>query len=74
MNTAMWNHPVTARQIRILEEEWGGEDGWFDVMRPMEKTLACGDTGVGAMQEWRKVVEAIQERLSLIDSDKVDGD
>ncbi|KAK7753984.1 hypothetical protein SLS62_004083 [Diatrype stigma] len=23
MNTAMWRHPVTAKQIRVLEKEWG---------------------------------------------------
>ena len=22
MNTAMWNHPITAKQIQILEGEW----------------------------------------------------
>lgn len=28
MNTTMWRHPITGRQIRVLEEEWGstGED------------------------------------------------
>lgn len=23
MNTAMWRHPITGRQIRALEEDWG---------------------------------------------------
>ena len=27
MNTAMWKQPVMARQIRILEEEWGVSGG-----------------------------------------------
>jgi phosphopantothenoylcysteine decarboxylase len=40
MNVAMWLHPVTAQQIRVLEEDWGvkdGEDekGWFEVFRPI---------------------------------------
>jgi phosphopantothenoylcysteine decarboxylase len=49
----MWRHPVTKRSLRVLEEEWGvdadGEDGesvgegWFEVLRPQEKELACGD-------------------------------
>ncbi|KAL2157739.1 hypothetical protein VTH06DRAFT_5222 [Thermothelomyces fergusii] len=61
MNSAMWRHPVTAKQIRVLEEDWGvngGSEpavdnsapshlGWFKVIMPISKTLACGDTGDG---------------------------
>ncbi|EKD16570.1 uncharacterized protein L3040_001312 [Drepanopeziza brunnea f. sp. 'multigermtubi'] len=72
MNTAMWRHPVTGRQVRVLEEEWGvkgedGEDGegWFEVLRPMEKELACGDVGDGAMMDWKDIVAVIEERLKL---------
>lgn len=44
MNVAMWLHPVTTQQIRVLEEDWGvrdevdgtgSEDGWFEVLRPI---------------------------------------
>jgi phosphopantothenoylcysteine decarboxylase len=82
MNTAMWMHPVTGRHLRVLEEEWGvdrarghdGDDeedeaddeGWFEVLRPVEKTLACGDTGGGAMREWTEIVAVIEERLGLV--------
>lgn len=70
MNTAMWRHPVTGRQVRMLEEEWGvkeGEEGggWFEVLRPVEKELACGDVGDGAMRDWREIVEVIRERVKL---------
>ncbi|KAI9054132.1 hypothetical protein LZ554_001303 [Drepanopeziza brunnea f. sp. 'monogermtubi'] len=72
MNTAMWRHPVTGRQVRVLEEEWGvqgedGEDGegWFEVLRPMEKELACGDVGDGAMMDWKDIVAVIEERLKF---------
>jgi phosphopantothenoylcysteine decarboxylase len=68
MNTAMWRHPVTKRQIRVLEEEWGvgeGKEGWFEVLRPMEKELACGDVGDGAMKDWREIVGVVEERLEL---------
>jgi phosphopantothenoylcysteine decarboxylase len=68
MNTAMWSHPVTAKQLRVLEEEWGVErGGWFEVLRPVEKRLACGDTGSGAMRGWEEIVEVIERRLSLVD-------
>lgn len=53
MNVAMWLHPVTAKQIRVLQEEWGvkedGDDanktdplaseGWFEVIKPIEVSL-----------------------------------
>ncbi|KAI1653897.1 flavoprotein [Daldinia decipiens] len=95
MNTAMWRHPVTAKSLRVLEEEWGvhrnsnkaaqvptadeshtAEDqvenadtdddgGWFEVLRPQQKTLACGDVGDGAMMEWNDIVTVIEDRLGL---------
>ncbi|KAI1288530.1 putative flavoprotein [Xylaria venustula] len=95
MNTAMWRHPITAKQLRVLEEEWGVRgttvpqaeirnndtpaspsqepdqpnvdegDGWFEVLRPQRKVLACGDAGDGAMIEWTHIVTAIEERLGL---------
>lgn len=66
MNTAMWHHRVTGTQIGVLEGEWGVEKGgWVEVLRPVEKELACGDVGDGAMRDWREVVEVIEERLKL---------
>ncbi|KAF5564779.1 phosphopantothenoylcysteine decarboxylase [Fusarium napiforme] len=64
MNTCMWNHPITARQLRVLEEEWGGENGWFEVLRPISKNLACGDVGNGAMVSWEDIVAAIDENIN----------
>ncbi|KAK3192787.1 hypothetical protein K4F52_001144 [Lecanicillium sp. MT-2017a] len=79
MNVAMWLHPVTAKQIRVLEEEWGvqeeedrvektdplASEGWFEVVRPIEKSLACGDVGIGGMREWTDVVKIIEQRMGL---------
>ncbi|CAK7224698.1 hypothetical protein SBRCBS47491_005638 [Sporothrix bragantina] len=80
MNTAMWNHPLTARQLATLRDDWGvqttaadeGSDGaeenrgWYEVLLPKTtKSLACGDVGQGAMMEWRDIVEVIRERLNL---------
>jgi phosphopantothenoylcysteine decarboxylase len=42
MNTHMWAHPLTARQI--LEVELIG----YRVIPPIAKRLACGDVGVCA--------------------------
>ncbi|CAK7271963.1 hypothetical protein SEPCBS119000_004876 [Sporothrix epigloea] len=84
MNTAMWNHPLTARQLAMLRDEWGVKAapaasstavecgavpeesrGWYEVLLPASKTLACGDVGQGAMMEWREIVAIIRERLNL---------
>ena len=66
MNTAMWKHPVTKTHVRVLEWDWNiNRDGWVDVLRPQEKSLACGDTGDGAMMEWSKIVGIVEDRLEL---------
>lgn len=71
MNTAMWRHPITKKQINLLEVEWGvsgqgvGEQGWFEVVRPQEKELACGDVGDGAMKDWKEIVKVIEQRLEI---------
>lgn len=67
MNTAMWRHPITKRQLIILEDEWGVDkpEGWIEVLRPKEKALACGDVGDGAMKEWPEIVGVIEERMGL---------
>lgn len=61
MNSMMWAHPLTAKQIRILDEEWG----WFEILPPQVKTLACGDTGLGGMCDWNEIVTVIEKRLAL---------
>ena len=69
MNSS-WLHPITAKQIRVLEEEWGvnglnPDKGWFEVLPPQVKTLACGDVGPGGMCAWQEIVAVIEERLCL---------
>ena len=69
MNTAMWRHPITKKQIQVLEDDWGiskSPDGWVEVLRPIEKTLACGDVGDGAMMEWKQIVSVIEARLHFV--------
>ncbi|KAL9006416.1 MAG: hypothetical protein Q9188_000821 [Gyalolechia gomerana] len=68
MNVAMWLHPITKRQLKILEEDWGVDgsaQGWVEILQPVEKTLACGDSGNGAMKEWIDIVSVIEKRLGL---------
>jgi len=70
MNSCMWDHPITTKQIRLLEEEWGvkgvnPDKGWIEVLRPQVKRLACGDFGQGGMCAWQEIVVVIEERLCL---------
>nr|CAG8485952.1 5430_t:CDS:2 [Entrophospora candida] len=61
MNTHMWNNQFTAQHLSILKKQLN-----FDIIQPISKTLACGDTGVGAMVEVYTIVEYIQNKLLLI--------
>jgi len=61
MNSMMWAHPLTAKQIAILNEEWD----WFEVLPPQVKALACGDIGQGGMCDWNEIVTVIEKRLAL---------
>jgi phosphopantothenoylcysteine decarboxylase len=52
MNTAMWAHPVTATHLAVLAG-WG-----CTLLPPVDKVLACGDRGVGAMALVQDIVAA----------------
>ena len=45
MNTLMYEHPITAKQFRKLQKLN------IIVLKTVEKTLMCGDKGLGAMME-----------------------
>jgi len=63
MNTAMWRHPLTATHLREMHS--GGSFHWFEVLKPVERELACGDTGDGAMRDWSEIVRAIESKMAL---------
>jgi len=46
MNTEMWFHPVVQRNL-----EWIVNLNRYTVIEPIEKRLACGDFGPGALAE-----------------------
>jgi phosphopantothenoylcysteine decarboxylase len=60
MNTAMWTHPVTIQQLSIVKS-WG----FVTVVTPISKKLACGDIGIGAMEETPIIARRIKE-LNLL--------
>lgn len=61
MNTAMWLHPATARHMAVIDA--GALGAVVDVVPPVEKTLACGDTGVGAMAAPADIAAAVDAAL-----------
>ena len=76
MNTLMYSHPLTTEHLRVVEEVIG-----YHVVGPIGKTLACGDIGeedplvhrtalnplegLGAMTEWRDIVQIVVDRFGL---------
>jgi phosphopantothenoylcysteine decarboxylase / phosphopantothenate---cysteine ligase len=54
MNTAMWQHPVTRRNLRWLDEL-----GRYRVVAPSEKRLACGDVGPGGLADLSDILAAL---------------
>lgn len=73
MNTDMWEHPVTKKQLDEISqrhyapvynvEEWSSFPKLkplLSVVEPVEKKLACGVHGVGAMASIETIVEAVK--------------
>jgi len=52
MNTLMWTNPHTTRHLAMLP-------AYYHVVPPVSKTLACKDTGVGAMAAVDDVCRAL---------------
>ncbi|XP_051953497.1 phosphopantothenoylcysteine decarboxylase [Xyrauchen texanus] len=57
MNTAMWQHPITAQQVATLKGF-----GYTEIPC-IAKKLVCGDEGKGAMAEVSTIVDTIIQYL-----------
>uniref|UniRef100_A0A673UTG3 Flavoprotein domain-containing protein n=1 Tax=Suricata suricatta TaxID=37032 RepID=A0A673UTG3_SURSU len=57
MNTAMWEHPITAQQVGLLRAF-----GYMEIPC-VAKKLVCGDEGLGAMAEVGTIVDKVKEVL-----------
>jgi len=63
MNTLMMEHPLTERQLQAVRDfDWQSDSGNKNVVvvNPVEKVLACGDEGTGAMASIEDVVLGIE--------------
>src|SRR4028119_1398309 len=59
MNVRMWQHEATRRNVARLRS-----DG-IAILEPDEGEMACGEYGPGRLPEPERILEAIQERLSV---------
>lgn len=55
MNTEMWHHPVVQRNLG-----WIQEMDRYRIVDPIEKRLACGDTGLGGLADPESILAAIE--------------
>ncbi|TRY87128.1 hypothetical protein DNTS_008188 [Danionella cerebrum] len=58
MNTAMWQHPITAQQVATLKGF-----GYTEIPC-IAKKLVCGDEGKGAMAEVSTIIDAVKQYIS----------
>ncbi|OAJ44913.1 hypothetical protein BDEG_28094 [Batrachochytrium dendrobatidis JEL423] len=59
MNTHMWSHPITSKQLTVLSQELG-----YVIVHPISKQLACGDVGIGAMADVSDIVAVALKTLN----------
>ncbi|MBK5921451.1 bifunctional phosphopantothenoylcysteine decarboxylase/phosphopantothenate synthase [Rhodothalassium salexigens] len=59
MNSFMWQHPATRRNLATLEADGIG------VVAPGVGDLACGETGAGRLAEVADIVAAVARRLDV---------
>ena len=58
MNTQMYEHPITEKQLHYLESELS-----IQILGTETKTLMCNETGSGAMASVDTIVLAIKEHI-----------
>jgi phosphopantothenoylcysteine decarboxylase/phosphopantothenate--cysteine ligase len=58
MNTAMWEHPATQRNLAVL-----AKDARYRFVGPGAGLLACGEVGSGRLSEPEQIVDAAAELL-----------
>ena len=54
-NTYMWQSSITESQIKVVKNLG------IKIIPPISKTLACGDTGVGAMADIKTIIEYLED-------------
>ncbi|KAF9365236.1 hypothetical protein BGX34_010799 [Mortierella sp. NVP85] len=65
MNTNMWNHKFTELHLSTLAKVLN-----YHVIPPISKLLACGDLGIGAMAEYRTIVDEIKKQVEQLNANE----
>ena len=60
MNTAMWTNPITLEHVEKLNVR----SKTLEILYPIEKVLACGDRGQGAMTKVHTIVERVMYHIA----------
>src|SRR5690606_27296086 len=60
MNTYMWVHPATQRNVKQIVKD-GAE-----IIEPRSGMLACGEVGAGRMAEPEEIVEVVLSKLDRV--------
>ncbi len=55
MNTRMWENPLTAKHLQVVKEIYN-----VTVIDPIEKRLADGDEGIGALAEDETIIRTLR--------------
>ncbi|MBI4880729.1 MAG: hypothetical protein HY812_13885 [Planctomycetes bacterium] len=63
MNTSMWQNPLVQQNVARLRGLAAGAR--FRVVEPVEKRLACGETGMGALAPAGEIADAVSALLAL---------
>ena len=58
-NTLMWDSPLTTHHMMFITALG------IEIVYPVSKTLACGDTGVGAMSDIPKIVQKVKDEIGI---------
>ncbi len=61
MNVHMWHHPLTKCHLDKVKQFYR----YTTVLDPIEKKLACGDTGLGALCELAKIVHEVSSWVDM---------
>lgn len=64
MNTAMWNHPLTAIHINTLTTPPLNTFGYV-IVEPISKKLACQDIGIGAMADIPTIIDIVFKHITM---------
>jgi phosphopantothenoylcysteine decarboxylase/phosphopantothenate--cysteine ligase len=59
MNTAMWQHPATIANLKLLRERG------VSILEPDEGWLACGTIGAGRLPDPEQIAEAVDATLNV---------